>query len=285
MSGTDYFSATAAINPFMHNSIAISLENAGREHSMIRQALEAAGITVHKITPPTGCQDGVYTANWGLERNNTVILARLPNARKGEEAYARAAFEALGKTVIDVPGEYRFSGQGDALPCGDYLFCGQTYRADPEAQIFAATTLGYERIQLQTIPQLDSAGDPVINEYSHWPDSFFYDIDLALAIIKPPTGAQKALIAWCPEAFVPESQDLLRNFNGVDKIEVSLSEATESFALNLVSTGKTVIMNYGAPLLQEALESHGLTTVCLSNTELAKGGGSIRCTSICIDNQ
>jgi N-dimethylarginine dimethylaminohydrolase len=284
VSGVDYFNDQAAINPFMDASIPVNLATATTEHTAIRKAFETAGIKATQVKPPEGCQDGVYTANWGLERAGTVVLARLPNARQGEEAYAHHIFESLGKKVVTVPENWRFSGQGDALPCGNYLFCGSGYRSDPEAQAFAAETLGYERIQLQTIPLLDDSNQPVLNGYSGWPDSFFYDIDLALAVIKPPVNGQKGLIAWCPDAFVPESQQKLRAFDSVDKIEVSLTEAKQSYALNLVSTGETVIMNANAPQFQGELEARGLKTVLLSNPELAKGGGSIRCTSVCVSN-
>jgi N-dimethylarginine dimethylaminohydrolase len=84
---------------------------------------------------------------------------------------------------------------------------------------------------------------------------------------------------------VPESQQKLRAFDGVDKLEVSLTEAKQSYALNLVSTGETVIMNANAPQLQSELEARGLHTILLKNPELAKGGGSIRCTSVCISNR
>lgn len=285
MSGVQYFNDTAAINPFMDANMPIDLTEAATEHAAIKAAFENAGIAVTQVAPPKDCQDGVYTANWGLERGGTVVLARLPNARAGEEVYAEAVFKKLGKTVVWVPENWRFSGQGDALPCGNYLFCGSGYRSDPEAQAFAARALGYERIQLQTVPQLDHVGKPVTNQYSGWPDSFFYDIDLALAILKPPVGDTKGLIAWCPEAFTPDSQAVIRSFTGVDTIEVPLTEAMDAYACNLVSTGQTVIMNAGAPVLQKAIEAHGLKTVLLTNKELAKGGGSIRCTSVCISNQ
>lgn len=36
-----------------------------------------------------------------------------------------------------------------------------------------------------------------------------FDIDLALAIIKAPEGDEKGLIAYCPEAFAPESREFL----------------------------------------------------------------------------
>jgi N-dimethylarginine dimethylaminohydrolase len=284
MSGVDYFDDQAAINPFMDASVAIDREQAAHEHRAIQAAFESAGITVHKVDPPVDCQDGVYAANWGLERNGTVVLASLPNARKGEEPYAEQIFTQQGKTVVHVPDGLHFSGQGDALPCGNLLFCGSGYRSDAKAQAFVAETLGYERIQLQTIPERDENGQPVINSYSGWPDSFFYDIDLALSILKAPQGDQKGLIAWCPDAFMPESQEILRNLDTVDKIEVSYRDATEVYACNLVSTGEHVIMNQGAAEFEAALREHGLTPVTLSNTELAKGGGSIRCTSVTVSN-
>jgi N-dimethylarginine dimethylaminohydrolase len=211
-------------------------------------------------------------------------MSRLPNARKAEEAYAETILRSMGKEIFHVPGEFRFSGQGDALPCGNYLFAGSGYRSDPEAQQFVAETLGYKLIQLQAVPQLDANNQPVTNASSGWPDSFYYDIDLALSILKPPTDTEKGLIAWCPAAFTPESQEILRNFDKVDKIEVSEQEAKEAFACNLVSTGETVIMNAGATEFAAALEARGLQTIRLSNPELGKGGGSIRCTTLTLDN-
>lgn len=284
MSGVDYFDDSQAINPFMTQTAAIELAEAEQEHARIRQALETAGVTVIKVDPPKDCQDGVYTANWALVRGDTAVLARLPNARHAEEAYAADILRGQGKRVVTLPEDLRFSGQGDALPCGNYLFCGSQYRSDVEAQTFAADTLGYERIQLQTVPQLADDGTPVINPYSGWPDSFFYDLDLALSILRFPDGDQKGLIAWCPEAFTPDSQQIMHHFDGVDKIEVSLTEATEAFACNLVSTGDVVVLNAGAHQFARDLEAHGLKTIRLSNPELGKGGGSIRCTTLTVSN-
>lgn len=285
MSGVDYFDDGQAINPFMTQAEPINLEKARAEHQQIQAALKAAGVTVVTVEPPAGCQDGVYTANWALVRGDTAVLASLPNARKAEEIYAEAALKTHGKTVIRVPDGLKFSGQGDALPCGNYLFCGSTYRSDVAAQQFAAETLGYERIQLETTPLLDGAGIPVTNSYSGWPDSFYYDIDLAISILRGPEGGQKGLIAWCPEAFTPASQAVMHSFDGVEKIEVSVEEAKQAFACNLVSTGETVIMSADAPVFAAELQTHGLTVVSPDITELAKGGGYIRCTTLTLDNQ
>lgn len=281
MSGVDYFDDSAPINPLMTQSAAIDLTEAAAEHGRIREALQTAGVTVHTAKPPKDCQDGVFTANWALVRGSKAVMARLPNARKAEEAYAAEVLKGFGKEIIWLPEHIeKFSGQGDALPCGDFLFCGSGYRSDPEAQEFVARTLGYERVQLKAKPWLGDDGQPAINAHSGLPDSFYYDIDLAISILKFPADSEKGLIAWCPAAFTPESQEILRNFDGVEKIEVAESEAVSALVCNLVSTGETVVMNDGAPNFTAAIEAHGLKTVRLKNPELAKGGGSMRCTTL-----
>lgn len=275
MSGAEYFNDNFAINPYMDAEVPVNTELATAEHTAVAAALETAGITIERHPAPEGCQDGVYTANWALVRGNKAILASLPNARQAEQPHAKKALDELGFEVIDAP--YRFSGQGDALACGNYLFMGSEYRTDPRMHQIVADTLGYDVISLQTIPQLDENGQPQINTYSGWSDSFFYDIDLAVSILRDD------LIAWCPEAFTPESQEKLRAVP-IEKIEVSLDEAMKGFACNLVSTGETVVMSAHAPQLKAAIEAKGLKTITPEIQELAKGGGYIRCTTLTLSN-
>lgn len=275
MSGAEHFDDGYAINAYMDASIPVDVAAAVAEHTAVAEALETAGVTVLRVPAPEHCQDGVYTANWGLTRGKKAILSSLPNKRQAEQPYARAALEQHGFEVIEAP--YRFSGQGDALPCGNYLFIGSQYRTDPQMHQFIADTLGYDVIGLQTVPYLDEHGQPITNAVTGWPDSFFYDIDLALSVLR------EDLIAWCPEAFMPESQEKLHALP-IDKIEVSLEEAMQGFACNLVSTGETVIMSAHAPLFQAQLEAKGLHTITPEIHELAKGGGYIRCTTLTLDN-
>lgn len=286
MTGADYFDDNAAINPFMNKNVPIDREKAQAEHDHIQESLRQAGVEIIKVTPPKNCQDGVYTANWALVRGNKAVLSTLPNARKGEESYAEQVLRDLGKEVVRIPDGVHFSGQGDALPCGDFLFVGTGYRTEKPAHDFVADTLNYTVISLQTIPKRSffGLGKPVINKDSGWPDSFFYDIDLALAVLRAPSDNQKGLIAWCPEAFLPESRKRLREFDGVDKIEVSFTEAKKAFACNLVSTGETVVMSAHAPKFRSELESRGFKIITPEITELAKGGGYIRCTTLTLNN-
>ncbi len=277
MSGAEYFNDEFAINAYMDSKIAVNIERAKQEHAAIQTALESVGVDVIKVDAPENCQDGVYTANWGLCRGNKVVLSSLPNKRKNEEPYAERVLRDLGKEIIKPP--YHFSGQGDALPCGNLLFIGSNYRTDPRMHEFIAEALGYEVIGLQTIPKKGwfGLGRPTTNKVTGWPDSFFYDIDLALAVLSP------SLIAWCPKAFLPASRKKIQNLN-IEKIEVSIEEATKGFACNLVSTGETVIMSAHAPRLKADIEAVGLKTITPEVTELGKGGGYIRCTTLTLEN-
>lgn len=276
MSGAEFFHVEE-LNPYSHKADQPDVIRAQEEHKAIRAALESAGIHTVMVDAPAGCQDGVYTANWGLCRGDTVVLSALPDMRRAEEPHAEEALRSLGKKIVTPP--YRFSGQGDALPCGNLLFAGSGYRTDPRMHAFLADTLGYDVVSLRTLPELDDDGRPVTNHVTGWPDSFFYDIDLALSVITP------GLIAWCPEAFTPQSRETIAGLGAVDKIEVSLREAERSFACNLVSTGDTVVMSAHAPGLRAALEARGLQIATPEIHELVKGGGFIRCTTLTLDNE
>ncbi len=206
-------------------------------------------------------------------------MSVLPNKRQAETPYAEQVLAQQGKEIIHLPEGIHFSGQGDALPCGDVIFMGSNYRTSKEAWPLIENLLGYKVIGLQTIPKRSwfGYGKRIINQETGWPDSYYYDIDLALAVIRP------NLIAYCPAAFVPQSRKLLAELP-IEKIEVSRSEATHGFACNLVSTGETVIMSNKAPKLKKAIESRGLKTITPEVTELGKGGGYIRCTTLTLDN-
>lgn len=277
MSGADYFNDGFAINALMDSSNPVDIAKAKKEHESIKHAMQSIGTEVVQVHPPRGCQDGVYTANWALCRGDTVVMASLPNKRSDEEDYAAHVLSNLGKRLVFLPKGLKFSGQGDALPCGNYLFSGTGYRTDKEVHSFLAKNLDYNVISLQAIPTLDKQKKPVINKVTGWPDSFFYDIDLAIAVLSP------SLIAWCRDAFTPESQAKIDKITDIDKIEVSYEEAVNGFACNLVSNGEAVVMSHYAPNLKKAVEAAGFKTITIPATELFKGGGYIRCTTLTLN--
>lgn len=282
MSSAHYFGNDHKLNPYYEDGATVDTAKAEVEHAGIRDALHAAGAEIVTVDAPPTSQDGVYTANWALVRGGRALMATLPPSRQSEEAWARDRLSELGYQIDDLPQPWRFSGQGDALICGDLVFCGAGYRSDEEALAYAAQHFGLERIQLQTLPLLNADGTSHVNVVSGWPDSYWYDIDLTLSVLREPDSAGRGLIAYCPEAFTPESRELLAGLDVVDKIEISQAEARASFACNLVSTGTTVVMSDSAPRLRADVESAGLSVITPHVDELAKGGGYIRCTSLWI---
>lgn len=272
VSGAEFFADDFKINPYYSNS-QINREKAILEHQEIINCFKKAGIEVIQVEAPANCQDGVYTANWAITKDNNAVMSRLPQARKAEEPYAEQKLHELGYEIYHAPDNLLFSGQGDSLRCGDYLFAGSGYRSEPESQQFVADTLGLKLVQLHTKPQLNADGSIHINPETNHADSFFYDLDLALSVIDENT------IAYCPDAFDEASKQKIE-MTPVNKIKVSLEEAQEGFACNLVSTGKYVIMSNHAPNFQKELESRGLICLTPDVTELKKGGGYIRCISL-----
>ena len=272
MSGVDYF-AVEELNPYSSMSNQPKLSAAKTEYNLLQQTFNNSGIEVVKVPAPENCQDGVYTANWALCLNGLAIMANLPKMRTQETPFATKHLKDLGYDIMNLPENVRFSGQGDALVCGDYLFAGHGYRTDLEAHEYIKKAFGGEVVSLKTVPAYDVNKKPIINSITGWDDSYFYDIDLAVSVINDD------LIAWCPEAFMPESQEIIRSVK-LDKIEVSLEEALGGFACNLLSTGDVVIMSDNAPQLKNNLEQKGLKTVSPKMTELSKGGGYIRCTTL-----
>jgi len=277
MSGAEFFDDKDAINAHMDDQLPVDIEKAKAEHQQIAECFKQAGIEVIQVPAPINCQDGVYTANWGLERNGKVVLSNLPNTRRPEEPYAEDVITNLGYEVVKLPEDIRFSGQGDALFCGNYLFVGATYRTSKEAHALLEKEFNCRVVGVEAIPKKDSTGKAVTNPVTGWPDSFFYDLDLAIAIISP------NLIAWCPDALTDESRAIIASLEGLKKIEVSIDEAMRGFACNLVSTGDTVIMSSTAPKLKNYLESIGLRVLTPEVSELSKGGGFIRCVSLTLE--
>ena len=272
VSGADYFANTYKINPY-YNQSKINVQKAIAEHNLILDCFKRAGIELIKVNPPQNCQDGVYTANWALVKDGVAVMARLPKARKAEESYARSRLGEQGIKTVLVPDGLLFSGQGDSLRCGKYLIAGCGYRSAPEAQQFAADTLGLQLVQLHAKPQLNEDGSEHINPATNHTDSFWYNLDLAVSVIDEHT------IAYCPDALDEESNQKLEALD-LDKISVDYDECTKGFANNLVSTGEYVIMSNHAPKLQSELKKRGLICLTPDVTELKKGGGYIRCVSL-----
>ena len=70
----------------------------------------------------------VFTANAAVVRGGRAVLGQPPPERKAEMSYFADWLVELGFDVVAAP--YPFSGQGDALTCGDMLLSGHGRRTD-----------------------------------------------------------------------------------------------------------------------------------------------------------
>lgn len=257
VSDAAYFRVDYEINPYMHTDMQPDRAAAVAEHEAIVAAHRAAGRRVEYVASAPECPDMVFTANAAVVRGDRAVLGHPPPERKAEMSYFQDWLISHDYDVVEAP--YPFSGQGDALACGDLLLAGYGQRTDRRMHAVLARELDYEVV-------------PLCSVSPRW-----YDLDLAVAVIEAPHT-----VAYCPEALDEPSRRRLRGL-GVDLIDVSVEEATR-FALNLVSDGTTVTMTRGAPQLAAALRARGLRVVELDTTELAKGGGGVRCTALTLDN-
>ncbi len=261
------------INAYENPAESQDVAGAVREHEALMKALAQIGVHVDRIPCPPECQDGVFTANWGLTWGGRALLSRLPNARQSEEPHAEAALQKLGFETKRA--SRLFSGQGDAMIIGgNRVLIGDGYRTDATMAHELRDWLGLEPIVVRTKPKRHWYGAPVRNKVTGLWDSFFYDLDIAVGVIRPD------LIAVCYDALTKEGRQAIGNLKGVEIIPVDFREARDSFATNLISIDQTVIMSDGAPKLAAALQQYGCKLVQLPNNELKKSGGGFRCSTL-----
>lgn len=257
VSDAAHFRVDYEINPYMHTEVQPDRAAAVKEHEAIVAAHLAAGRKIEYLPSAPECPDMVFTANTAVVRGDRAVLGSPPPERKAEIPYFREWLGARGYRVVEAP--YAFSGQGDALAFGDLLLTGYGQRTDPRMHAVLARELDYEVVPLRTVSP-------------RW-----YDLDLAVAVIGVPHT-----LAYCPQALDGPSRQRLRGL-GIDLIEVSADEAAR-FALNLVSDGTVVTMTRGVRRFADELRDRGLHVVEVDTTELAKGGGGVRCTALTLDS-
>ncbi|PVZ07651.1 dimethylarginine dimethylaminohydrolase family protein [Actinomycetospora cinnamomea] len=259
VSDARHFRIDYVINPYMDTADQPDPSAAAAEHEALVDAHVRAARTVERMPTVAEHPDMVYTANGAVVVDGVAVLGDPPPPRRGEIPHHRRALGALGLQVLDAP--FPFSGQGDALACGDLLLAGHGRRTDPRMLPFLAEHLEREVVPLRT------AGP-------EW-----YDLDLAVGVL------DAATVAWFPDALDGPSRrrlDCMAGLAGVDLVEVSRAEA-EAFALNLVSDGRTVTMTTGAPRLADRLRDRGYTVDEVATDQLRKGGGGVRCTALTLD--
>lgn len=256
----DFYGVEYEINPWMSRQRPPSRELSVTQWEGLRRVLtEEIGVTVHLAEPQPGLPDMVFTANAGLVLGNRAVVSHFRHPeRQGEAAHFHRWFAERGLEVIDLPGEGRFEGEGDALFLGDTLFAGYHFRSDVPAHRMVGELLGIRVLSLELT------------------DPYYYHLDTCFCPLNDRTAA------YYPPAFDEYAQRVLVE-NVPDLIAVQPEEAAR-FGCNAVVLGQDVGLNTGCPQLEASLRERGFIPHPTPLDEYLKAGGSAKCLTLHLDH-
>ncbi len=251
----DHYAIQYEINPWMDRSRGADPELARAQWQGLRDKLLELGFHVELIDPQPGLPDMVFTANAGLVAGRQFIASNFRfQERRGEEPHFQQWFAGHGYEVIHLPPELFFEGEGDALFCGDTLFCGYRFRSDVRSHNWLGQRMKCLVISVELV------------------EDRFYHLDTCFCPL-PDGGA-----IWYPGAFDDYGRRAIRG-HVPDLIEVAQEEALQ-FACNAVPSGSDIVMPQGCPDLSLKLARRGWRPHTLAMTEFLKAGGACKCLAL-----
>lgn len=247
-----YFdSLNYVINPWMKPGN-IDNDAALNQWKNLVDTYKKLGVKVELITQEKGSPDMVFSADQGIIFDKKILLSRfLCNERRAESAYYKEWFRRKGYTIVYLPQNIYFEGNGDSYIWNDKIFIGIGFRADNNTCNTVGDLLGLEAIPLEI----------------H--DPKFYHLDTAFFLLNKQTAF------YYPLAFSKKSRDTLK------KIIPNLLEFTKEeafgFCANSVVTDHHVIHQKGNNSFSDKLNDLGYTSVEVDASEFMKSGGGIHC--------
>ena len=251
----DHYGVEYEINPWMDRSRKAIPDLAQKQWQGLHDKLTSLGCQIELAAPQPGLPDMVFTANAGLVVGNRFLRANFRyKERKGEEIHFERWFTEHKYEVLKLPENLFFEGEGDALFCGDILYCGYRFRSDIRAHQWISEKLNCLTISLELIQDR------------------FYHLDTCFCPL--PDGG----VIWFPGAFDEYGQRAIAEHVAYG-IEVSAEEAMQ-FACNAVVLDKQIVLPEGCPKLSAALEQRGWQPHPLPMTEFLKAGGACKCLTL-----
>lgn len=257
---SDYFRIEYEINPWMnvHN-------NADKSEVLIQyrkllDTLSRAGVKFHGIAPDPKFPDMVYTANYGFIQGRKFIKANFKyEQRRGEAALAAKYFKHLGYKVFVLPENIYFEGEGDLLYTGKAYFLGWGKRTMKEAVPYLKDILHEEVIDLELV------------------DPYYYHLDTCFAPLNENT------VVINPNSFTPRGIEKIRNH--FTNVILTSEQDNKVLACNMVVSGKNIVVCEGVSSeFKTNLATFGYTVFETPMSQYIKGGGSVKCCSLIINN-
>jgi N-dimethylarginine dimethylaminohydrolase len=248
----DYYGIEYEINPWMHKEHGADRTLTVTQWRNLYETLLRLGAEVEMIAPRPGLPDMVFTANAGLVVGRKAILSNFRHKeRQGEAEHFSRWFERRGFEVVRLAERLVFEGEGDALFCGDVLFCGYRFRSDIRSHEQLGNLLGRLVVSVELV------------------DDRFYHLDTCFCPL-PDGGA-----VWFPGAFDNYAGGAIRA-HVRELIEVPEEEAVR-FACNAVVLDREVILPAGCPRTEHALVDRGYHPHPVMMGEFLKSGGACKC--------
>ncbi|MDE0959272.1 MAG: arginine deiminase-related protein [Planctomycetota bacterium] len=226
-------------------------------------AIGAMGLEVHRLDPPEGLVDAVFTANPSLVSVDATgqpvaVIGKMDHPdRRPESELHRSRWLQLGIRCLDIDANTAgaWEGNGDTLkhPGLSLLWCGVGMRSQLDCHLAVGRMLGHE------VATLDLQ------------DPCFYHLDTALAMLRQDCAAVVR------SAFDETGIDLLESAFDL-LVEVDENEAREKLAGNLwCPDGHQVLIPAGAPITAGRLSKQGFEVTEIETGEFLKSGGSVFC--------
>jgi N-dimethylarginine dimethylaminohydrolase len=252
-----YFEVSYSINPWMDPRAPVDRLLALGQWSALVETYRAAGHCVEVLDPVPGLPDLVYAANGALVVDGHVLPARFAYAERAAEAAVHAEWYRrngilYGGRDIATPVAVN-EAEGDFAVLSKRILAGYGFRTGRAAHDEVGALTGREVISLELV------------------DPHLYHLDVALAVLDD----ERDHLAYYPPAFSSASRRVLSE-NFPDAILATEHDAY-AFGLNCVSDGHNVFLPRGAAELRTALVAAGYRPTSIDLSELAKGGGSVKC--------
>lgn len=256
-----YFGISYEINSWMDIKNTVNRDKASQQWSEFCKNLSRCGARLKYIEPHPDFPDMVFTANAGLvdRKRKSIILSNFKHEeRRGEKELFKRWFLDYGYSVIELPQDINFEGQGDALFLGDTLFLGYGFRTDVESHSIIAGALEVDYVSCELI------------------DPYFYHLDTCFM----PT---REGVLYYRDAFSENSHDVMLNkFIDIGKrnkllnvINVDKNHADE-FICNSIHMGSTIFTP--SPNISQYCE--GYVKYLCDLSEFMKAGGSAKCLTL-----
>lgn len=248
-----YFQIHYQINPWMGNK-QIDRSQAQKQWLRLNKLYQQLGIQIITINAQPNLPDMVFTADQGLVKNNSVIMANFRfRQRRPETKIYQDWFKKYGFNLLFLPKSLYFEG-GDALETGNKIIVGHGFRTSPQTPQVLAKLLKTPVVSLR-----------LINPY-------FYHLDTCLFVLSPKEAF------YYPKAFDRASQKKLASL--FPKLIPLAKKEAFFLTANSFTTNHQVITQEKTPIFTKRLIQLGYQVHQVNTSEFTKAGGGIHCLTI-----